>query len=123
MATFPSLEPASRSISFGDYPQLVYTGTSGATIRFLQGSDRINQILILSYTYLSESDMYLVLNHYNSQEGTLIPFDLPSVVWSGFTTAPIGVEYQWRYSKELAIEQAAPISYNVTAELISEIAP
>jgi hypothetical protein len=72
MATFPSLEPASRQISFGDYPQLVYTGTSGATVRFLQGTDRVNQLLKLGFTYLSETQMYLILDHYNGQEGTLL---------------------------------------------------
>jgi hypothetical protein len=123
MATFPALEPASREISFGDYPQLVYEGVSGVNVRFLQGTDRINQVLTLGYTYLSESDMYLLLDHYNGQEGTLIPFDLPSEVWAGFTTPPIGTEYEWRYATDLSIEQAAPISYNVTAQLVSTIAP
>jgi hypothetical protein len=123
MATFPSLEPASRQISFGDYPQLVYTGTSGATIRFLQGTDRVNQLLKLGFTYLSETQMYLILDHYNGQEGTLLPFTLPAQVWAGFTTVPIGVEYEWRYASEISIDQAAPLTYNVDVELISEIAP
>jgi len=123
MATFPTLEPASRQISFGDYPQLVYTGTSGATVRFLQGTDRVNQLLKLGFTYLSESDMYLFLDHYNGQEGTLLPFDLPAIVWTGFTTAPITATYEWRYASEISIDQAAPLVYNVDVELISEIAP
>ena len=123
MATFPTLEPASRQINFGDYPQLVYTGTSGATVRFLQGTDRVNQLLKLGFTYLSESDMYLILNHYNGQEGTLLTFDLPAIVWTGFTTAPITAAYEWRYASEISIDQAAPLAYNVDVELISEIAP
>lgn len=123
MATFPSLEPASRQISFGDYPQLVYAGTSGATIRFLQGTDRVNQLLKLGFTYLSETQMYLILDHYNGQEGTLLPFDLPAEIWAGLTTAPIGVEYEWRYASEISIDQAAPLTYNVQVELVSEIAP
>lgn len=123
MATFPALEPATRQLSFGDYPQLVYTGTSGVTVRFLQGTDRVSQILTLGFTYLSESDMYLILDHYNGQEGTLLSFDLPAQVWAGFTTAPIGSEYEWRYNGEIGIEQAAPVTYNVEVQLISEIAP
>ena len=123
MAIFPTLEPARRQISFGDYPQLVYTGTSGATIRFLQGSNRVNQLLKLGFTYLSEANMYLILDHYKGQEGTLLTFTLPSIIWSGFTTAPITTTYEWRYASEISIDQAAPLTYNVDVELISEIAP
>ena len=123
MAIFPTLEPARRQISFGDYPQLVYTGTSGATIRFLQGSNRVNQLLKLGFTYLSEANMYLILDHYRGQEGTLLTFTLPSIIWSGFTTAPITTTYEWRYASEISIDQAAPLTYNVDVELISEIAP
>lgn len=123
MAIFPTLEPARRQISFGDYPQLVYTGTSGATIRFLQGSNRVNQLLKLGFTYLSEANMYLILNHYRGQEGTLLTFTLPSIIWSGFTTAPITTTYEWRYASEISIDQAAPLTYNVDVQLISEIAP
>jgi hypothetical protein len=83
----------------------------------------VNQLLKLGFTYLSETQIYLILDHYNGQEGTLLPFDLPAQVWAGFTTAPIGVEYEWRYASEISIDQAAPLTYNVEVELISEIAP
>jgi len=121
MTTFPAIEPASRQLSFGDYPQLSFAGVSGVGVRFLQGSNRVAQILQLGWLNLTELQMYDILNHYTGQEGTLLPFDLPSVIWAGFTTPPIGSEYEWRYADQIGIELAAPLTYNVSVELISVI--
>jgi hypothetical protein len=63
--------------------------------------------------------MYQILNHYIGQEGTMLSFDLPAIIWSGFTTPPIGVEYEWRYADQVDVEQAAPLSYNVGVQLVS----
>jgi len=119
MATFPAIEPASREIGFGDYPQLIHEGVSGVGVRFLQGTERTLQILSLGWTNLSEEQLYEILEHYTGQEGTMLPFDLPSVIWSGFTVPPIGTEYQWRYADQISIEQAAPLTYNVAVQLVS----
>ena len=122
MTTFPAIEPATRQLSFGDYPQLNHQGVSGVGVRFLQGSNRVGQALALGWVYLSESEMYQILNHYIGQEGTMLPFDLPSVLWSGFTLPPIGAEYEWRYAEPIDIQQAAPLTFNVSVQLVSEIA-
>lgn len=119
MTTFPAIEPSTRQISFGDYPQLNHDGVSGVGVRFLQGTDRVTQVLSLRWLYLSESQLYQILNHYIGQEGTMLSFDLPAIIWSGFTTPPIGVEYEWRYADQVDVEQAAPLSYNVGVQLVS----
>ncbi len=119
MTTFPAIEPASRRINFGDYPQLNFEGVSGVGVRFLQGTERTLQTLTLGWSNLTESQLYQILNHYNAQEGTMLPFDLPSVIWAGFTVPPIGTEYEWRYASPVSVEQPAPLTYNVAVELVS----
>jgi hypothetical protein len=76
MATYPSLTPSTRSLSYGDYPQGTYEAVSGANVRFKYGSDRVVQRLQLGYQYLAETEMQLLLDHYEGQQGTLIPFAL-----------------------------------------------
>jgi hypothetical protein len=122
MTTFPAIEPASRQISFGDCPQTEHQNASGVNVQFLHNTDRVSQTLELGWSNLTESEMYQILNHYVGQNGTMLPFDLPSAIWAGFTAPPIGTEYQWRYANPVGIEQPAPLSYNVAVQLISVLA-
>jgi hypothetical protein len=118
MATFPSLEPTTRSLTYGDYPQLTHAAASGANVRFLMGTDRLKQRLQITYEYLTEAEATLLLDHYEGQEGGLIPFDLSSQVWSGYTSAPVSSsDYQWRYSKSFSIGLGAPMQYNCSIDL------
>ena len=124
MATFPAIEQSTRSLTFGDYPQLTYEGVSGGNVRFLQGSKRISQILSLGYQYLSEADAKLILDHYSGQEGTLLAFDLPLAVWTGYSTPPINsVYYEWRYVGPFEVAIASPLRYNMNIELIAAPTP
>lgn len=118
MANFPSLEPMTRALVLGDYPQEIYTGASGGQVRFKQGSDRVSQTLSLGYEYLSESEAQQILDHYETQQGSLIAFNLPSIIWSGYTTPPVSSsDYQWRYRSSFQISNAGPLSYNIMVEL------
>ena len=120
MATFPAIEPATRALTFGDYPQLIYEGVSGGNVRFLQGSNRVNQILSLGYQYLTEANATLILDHYSGQEGTLLAFDLPAAIWAGYSTPPINsIDYEWRYSRPFEVVISAPLRYNMTIELVA----
>ena len=120
MATFPNLEPDSRQLGYGDYPQTTFEGISGVDIRFRHSTDRIAQILTLGYSLLSESEAQQILDHYETQQGQLIEFDLPSNVWAGYTTVPISAsDYNWRYAEPPEISIAAPLRYQVTVSLES----
>jgi hypothetical protein len=120
MATFPALEPSTRALTLGDYPQLTYQGVSGGNVRFLQGTMRVSQVLSLGYQLLSEAEMALLLNHYGGQEGTLLAFDLPLTVWAGYSVPPISsIEYEWRYASPFEVAIASPLHYNATVELIA----
>jgi hypothetical protein len=122
MATFPSLTPNSRSLDLGNYPQTVHVATSGINLRFLQGSKRINQILTLGYSQITETDLQLIYTHYETQEGTLVPFDLPAAVWEGYASVPISaVDYNWRYAGTISVDTGSPLRYNVTVQLASVV--
>lgn len=120
MADFPSLEPTTRVLGLGNTPQLFHDSDSGVGVRFVQGVDRVQQLLTLGYEYLAESEAKQIIDHFNDQQGSLIAFDLPSVIWSGYTTPPVSAsDYQWRYSGAFDVSIAAPLRYNISVELVT----
>ena len=120
MANFPSLEPIDRALSTGDYAQLIHRGLSGGNVRFLQSTDRIAQKLRIAYEYLTQAEMQLLLDHYQEQQGSLIPFDLPSIIWAGYSSIPVSSsDYQWRYTGPFTVGMSGPISYSTSIELES----
>jgi len=122
MATFPALKPTARSLLLGDYPQGIFNALSGANVRFLRGTKRIDQRLNLSYQYITETELQLIYTHYAGQEGTLIPFDLPSIVWDGYTSIPVSVvDYEWRYAASFSVDTPSPLRYSLVIELIAAV--
>lgn len=120
MATFPALKPNARTLDLGNYPQLEYVGTSGVSTRFLQGTLRVTQRLVLVYNSLAEADINSIYTHYDGQQGTLIPFTLPAAVWAGYDSVPISaVDYEWRYAGPLTIDTSGFNRFTVTVELES----
>lgn len=120
MATYPALTPNGRNLSFGNYPQLEYVGTSGVSTRFLQGTLRVGQRLTLVYNSLSETDINQIYSHYDGQQGTLLSFTLPAAVWAGYSSVPISaVDYEWRYAAPLTIGTSGVNRFTVTVELES----
>ena len=120
MTTFPSLEPDTRSLDYGDYPQNVHEGLSGGDVRFKLGSKRVEQILTITYQYLTETQAQTLLTHFNGQNGTIESFDLSSQIWSGYSTPPVSSSsYKWRYSKPFTISISAPKRYSTSIELVS----
>lgn len=120
MADFPSLEPTTRTFGLGDTPQLLHDSVAGVPVRFVQGSDRVQQVLNLGFEYLTESEAQQIIDHFDGQQGSLIAFDLPSVIWSGYTTPPVSAsDYQWRYGSAFDISVASPLRYNISVELVT----
>ena len=120
MADFPSLEPTTRTFGLGDTPQLLHDSVSGVGVRFVQGSDRVQQRLSLGYEYLTESEAKQIIDHFNGQQGSLIAFDLPNIIWSGYTTPPVSSsDYQWRYESSFDISIPSPLRYNINVELVT----
>jgi hypothetical protein len=122
MTTFPSITPNSRQLSLGDTPQDSYVGPSGVGVRFLYGQKRTTHSLSLSYASLTEAEISLLYAHYEIQQGTLLDFDLPAVIWKGYTVVPVDpLEYNWRYADTFQVEATGVNRFNVGIELESVI--
>ena len=120
MTTFPSLEPTTRALVYGNYPQNTHEGLSGGNVRFLLGTDRVVQRLTITYEFLTETEAQSLLTHYNGQNGSIDPFDLSSSVWAGYSTPPVSSsDYKWRYADSFQISISSPSKYATSIELIS----
>ena len=120
MPTFPSLEPETTALGYGDYPQNIHEGLSGGNVRFLLGTKRVFQRLTITYEYLTETEAQSLLTHYNGQNGSIVPFDLSSQVWADYSTPPVSSSsYQWRYAQSFQISLSSPTRYSTSIELIS----
>ena len=91
MTTFPSLEPLRTSLSYGDYPQNIHEGLSGANVRFKLGDKRIEQILVIEYEYLTETQTQSLITHFNGQNGSIACYDLSAVIWAAWSTPPLSL--------------------------------
>lgn len=122
---FPTLAPTSRDFNPGDWPIKRYNSQSGAEIRILYGSQRINAKLSLGYENISDASAQLFLDDYAAQIGTLRTFDLPSAArtgWSGSASsidAPAGSK--WRYESEPSVRAVRPGRSSVTVNLVAVI--
>ena len=121
MATFPALKPNTRNFTLGNFPQIEYVGTSGVSTRFLYNTNFGNAYkLTLGYVSLSEANITQLYTHYDGQQGSLISFPLPSVIWTGYTTVPVSaVDYEWRYASPLTIEPSGVNRFSTTVDLES----
>ena len=120
MTTFPSLEPTSRALVYGDYPQNTHEGLSGGNVRFILGTKRVLQRLTITYEYLTETEAQTLLDHYNTQNGSIVSFDLSSSVWAGYSAPPVSSSnYKWRYNSAFQISLSSPTRYSTSIELVT----
>lgn len=122
---FPTIEPTGREFSPGDWPIKRFNAQSGAEVRILYGSQRINAKIDLKYDNVSDGNAQLFLDDYAEQIGTLRTFDLPDAVrvgWSGSVSsidAPSGAK--WRYESEPVVRAVRPGRSSVTVSLVAVI--
>ena len=122
MATFPAITPNSRSLTLGDFPGARHEGVSGVGVSFLfSDTDLVQQFLSIVYLSITETQQREITDHFVGQEGGLIPFDLPSAIWSGYSTVPVSSsDYQWRYAEPLKIDPGGITGrFNVAVELVA----
>jgi hypothetical protein len=123
MATFPSLTPATRAFTPGEYPHTPFTTYNGLQNRVRHSNVMLSSSVRLSFIALAEADMLSILSHYQGQFGSFESFTLPSSIWSGVTTASDYqlTDYRWRYTESPAVDDAHCNLYNV--ELALETVP
>jgi hypothetical protein len=109
---YPTLAPASRSFTPGDYPIKTYQSQSGVETRILYGSKRTNMTLELSYDNITDTEAQSFATHYDEVKGSYLTFALPSAVRSGWTGAPATIDVvsgaAWRYGEPPSITAVKP---------------
>ena len=122
MATFPVLEPATRSYVLGAFPLTEQASLSAGVVRFRHGTAAANFSLQLEYVYLSDAEATEIRNHYQGQGGTYRSFMLPSIIWKGHTFSgnvfPVGT--RWRYADTPEETHLSGGLVNVTISLVSD---
>ena len=109
---FPTLTPTGRDFTAGNFPSKVFNSQSGAEVRILYGSRRVNATLNLSYANVPDASAESFLTDYSSQLGTFRTFTLPSAVFEGLSgavstlDAPPGTK--WRYDAEPQVQAVRP---------------
>jgi hypothetical protein len=122
MATFPALEPATRSYNFGLFPLTEEPSISAGIVRFRHSVTPQNYQLTLGYTALTDAEASLIRQHFQFQGGGYRSFQLPPIIWLGHTFSGNVVPYntRWRYT-EAPEEEHFSVGYvNVTVTLGSD---
>ena len=99
MATFPELEPASRSYDFGLFPLTEEPSISAGIVRFRHSVTPQNYQLTLGYQSLTDAEASLIREHFQFQGGGYRSFQLPPIIWVGhaFTGNIAPYTTRWRY--------------------------
>lgn len=119
MATFPTLNPSSRTYTPGEYPHTPFSAYSGFQNRVRHSNVMLASQLRLGFIALTEAQMLSVLSHYQGQFGSYESFDLPTDVWSGVSTVSDYnlAGYFWRYIEPPTVEDVYCDRYNVECAL------
>ena len=118
---FPSLTPTTRQFTPGDFPSKRFSAQSGAEVRILYGSRRVNATMRLAYNNVTDANVESFLDDYSDQLGTFRTFTLPPAAfegWSGVSSkidAPSGT--RWRYDSEPQVQSVRPGISSVTVSL------
>lgn len=116
MADFPTVYADSISFSHGE-PQVSEYQTFGiGPVRFRHSNSVNQQRMTLTYNYLQQSDVDLIRDHYNDNQGTAGEFLVPSSVLNGISV--INSNTVFRYS-DTPREEHSGVYFSVTVELVA----
>jgi len=114
MATFPTLQPASRTYTPGTNASSEFAVLDGYQSSVRHSNASVGHVLRMTFTRLTSAESFNLVSHY-SLHGIFEPFDLSSsVLIATNLTFPSG--YLWRYLSPPQIEQSCDIT-DATVEL------
>ena len=114
MATFPALQPATRTYTPGTSASTEFAVLDGYETSVRHSNASVGHILRMTFTRLSSADTFNLVSHY-SLHGTFEPFDLSSATLIA-TNLTFPANYLWRYLSAPTIDQSCDIT-NATVEL------
>lgn len=100
MADFPELIPASRAYSLGAVPATQRGWLDALEVAHRFGLETTAHTLRLEYDESTTDSQWLeIRNHWAGQQGGILPFSVPALVWSGHDDYGQIVDgLQWRYA-------------------------
>ncbi|MFZ9959308.1 MAG: hypothetical protein ACO3GP_02855 [Candidatus Limnocylindrus sp.] len=99
MATFPALEPNTRSYRLPRFPVTSQPAWGTEAVRFSHGPQSFGYILSLGYENLLAADAALLRSHFRSQAGGFEAFTLDPVVTRGHGATDLApASTLWRYT-------------------------
>lgn len=114
MATFPALNPSTRTYTPGISASTEFAVLDGFENSVRHSNASVGHILRMTFTRLSSADTFSLVSHY-ALHGTFEPFDLSATTLTATNlTFPSG--YLWRYLTAPVIDQSCDIT-NATVEL------
>jgi hypothetical protein len=119
IALFPALAPSARGWQPGSPPVGVFTSMSGYETRMQYGSAAIGATLSLTWTTLTEAQIWQIIDHHQSAAG-VEAFQLPAAVFAGMSRYPWGAT--WRYSSPPSVTWLAPGLGSVQLDLVQVLA-
>jgi hypothetical protein len=99
MATFPALEPNTRSYRLPRFPVTIQPAWGTEAVRFSHGPKSFGYILTLGYENLPAADAALLRAHFRGQAGGFDAFTLDPAVTRGHGAADLApASTLWRYT-------------------------
>jgi hypothetical protein len=127
VATFPALEPNTRSYDItGELPLAIEQAWPAGQVRYRTGYAPLASVGLqvqLSYLDLRETQVQLLRDHYAFQQAGLVPFALPPVIFQGITGNVFPPGIQWRYTGTPLETQKKGGLFDVTVPLESMAYP
>ena len=117
MATFPELEPATRTYIPGTNASTQFSVLNGNNSSVRHSNAAVGHVLRLSFERLTSTERFNLIAHY-AIHGTFETFDLPDSVLIA-TNLEFPANYLWRYQEPPQIEQSnSETIASVTLELL-----
>jgi hypothetical protein len=103
MPAFPAIEPKTRAYDLGgDFPVTSEEAWPSGSVRYATGRTVYNAAgmrLTLTYKDITADEAQLLRAHYHNQQGGMIPFMLPAVIWKGHASDLLPSSTRWRYAE------------------------
>jgi len=123
MSQFPGLQPSGRAFVPATVPMNAFTSVSGKETRVIMGDTAVGPQLTLSFNNILEAVGQRILDHYRTQLGVALQFELAPQVYAGWAQylneLPAG--QKWRYGGAPEVEFVAPGIMSISVSLVGLI--
>lgn len=118
MATFPELEPATRTYTPGTNASTQFAVLNSENSSVRHSNAAVGHILRMSFDRLTSDERFNLIAHY-AMHGIFETFDLPDSIYIA-TNLEFPADYLWRYAEPPQLEQT---NSETTATVSLELLP